>query len=134
MKRFLTILLVVAIALAGCAKLERSLGYGSVGRYQVVVSALADKGCNVFLLDSKTGSIWRLNDGDFVPVRVVNIEADTAKNPNTEINEKDSLEIPRLTAEVFVSSLKQKYGADWKTKMTDPEKEVAKALLKAREN
>jgi type II secretory pathway pseudopilin PulG len=35
-------------------------------------------------------------------------------------------------AQTFVSSLKEKYGADWKTKMTPAEKTAAAALLQAR--
>jgi hypothetical protein len=35
-------------------------------------------------------------------------------------------------AQMFVSSLKDKYGADWKTKMTPAEKTAAAALLQAR--
>lgn len=84
----LTALLATVIAITGCDKLETTLGYGSVGRYQVVASSLADAGSTVFLVDSKTGTTWRLNEDEFVPIKVVSLELDAARKRDEEHKKK----------------------------------------------
>jgi hypothetical protein len=86
--RKLAALLAAVIAITGCDKLEKTLGYGSVGRYQVVASSLADAGSTVFLVDSKTGTTWRLNEDEFVPIKVVSLDLDAARKRNAELKEK----------------------------------------------
>jgi hypothetical protein len=100
----LTALLAAVIAITGCDKLETTLGYGSVGRYQVVASSLADAGSTVFLVDSKTGTTWRLNEDEFVPIKVVSLELDAARKRNAELKEKVARleQLKKMKAELLI--------------------------------
>jgi hypothetical protein len=102
--RKLTALLATVIAITGCDKLETTLGYGSVGRYQVVASSLADAGSTVFLVDSKTGTTWRLNEDEFVPIKVVSLELDAARKRNAELKEKVARleQLKKMKAELLI--------------------------------
>jgi hypothetical protein len=102
--RKLTALLAAVIAITGCDKLETTLGYGSVGRYQVVASSLADAGSTVFLVDSKTGTTWRLNEDEFVPIKVVSLELDAARKRNAELKEKVARleQLKKMKAELLI--------------------------------
>jgi hypothetical protein len=100
----LTALLTAVIAITGCDKLETTLGYGSVGRYQVVASSLADAGATVFLVDSKTGTTWRLNEDEFVPIKVVSLELDAARKRNAELKDKVARleQLKKMKAELLI--------------------------------
>lgn len=106
--RELTALLATVIAITGCDKLETTLGYGSVGRYQVVASSLADAGSTVFLVDSKTGTTWRLNEDEFVPIKVVSLELDAARNRDEERKKEIREKIAFLKKELRAKLLEKR--------------------------
>lgn len=89
------VLLWAVVAITGCDKLETTLGNGPVGRYQMVASV----GANTFIIDTKSGSVWRFSGYKFWPVTVET----TGKSPEEKL-----AQLKALRAELAVE--KQKRG------------------------
>lgn len=71
----ITTLFTIVLAISGCDKLETTLGNGPVGRYQMVSSSQPDGVSSTFILDTKNGTAWKLQENEFWPFPVVKSDA-----------------------------------------------------------
>jgi hypothetical protein len=69
----LTALLAVLLTVTGCEKVEKTLGVNpekTVGRYQMqIVQAAGNQ--FIYILDTKTGTVWRKDDGNLWPEEII---------------------------------------------------------------
>jgi hypothetical protein len=108
--RKITALLIMLVAATGCDN-------GPVGRYQMVTNSYPDGAAGTFILDTKNGNAWKLQENEFWPFPVVKSDAATR---NAELKARLSrleaaakqpdIPIPQgeITAEEKESLLKKK--------------------------